>query len=95
MTRPLSSIKIRLRAWGVFKLSELISPRLELLSAEPGPIDRDDRTKSPLLSLGRSGSLEDCLTKARFGLELAYLIGDDSGAISIGSRTMERYLTTE
>ena len=32
-------------------LSELMSPRLELLTAEPGPCDRDERTKRPLLSL--------------------------------------------
>ena len=58
-------------------LSELISPRLELLRAEPGPRDRDARTNKPLLSLGMSGRA-DCW-RPPFGLELGiYRIGEDS-----------------
>lgn len=84
-TRPLSSMKIRRLARGVLMFSELISPRLELLIEEPGPRDRDDRTKSPLLSLRRSGRT-DCWRGASDPLtELeAYRIGDDSnGLVSI------------
>jgi hypothetical protein len=76
-TRPLSSMKMRLRARGVLILSELISPRLELLTAEPGPSDRDERTNKALLSLRISGSA-DCW-RPPFGLELdIYRIGEDT-----------------
>lgn len=56
-------------------LSELISPRRDILSDEPGPAaDREERTNRPLLSLCR---LLVCWRGA--GLELeAYRIGDDS-----------------
>lgn len=79
--RPLSSIKIRLLARGVFRLSEVTSPLRELLTADPGPWDREERTKRPLLSLGMLvwGSLANVLP----GLELAsYLIGDESVIVS-------------
>jgi hypothetical protein len=64
-----------------------MSPRRELLRAEPGPKDRDDRTNKPLLSLRISGNREAWLfAKARFGLELAYLMGDDSTMVSFYMR---------
>ena len=50
--RPLSSMKIRLLARGVLRLSEVMSPLRELLTADPGPWEREERTKRPLLSLG-------------------------------------------
>jgi hypothetical protein len=40
-------------------LSELMSPRLELLIADPGPNDLEERTKSALLSLRISGAIDD------------------------------------
>lgn len=53
---PFSSTKIRRRRLGVaLKISECISPRLELLSAEaPGAEDLGVRTKRPLLLVGIS-----------------------------------------
>jgi len=61
-------------------LSEPISPRLELLSADPAlfaPLE--ERTKSALLSL-RISDCTDCCRAAnpRFGLELAYRMGEES-----------------
>src|SRR5277367_6846687 len=55
-TWPFSSTKIRRLLRGVTPLrSEWMSPRLELLRAELlRPVEREDRTKRPLLSLRRS-----------------------------------------
>lgn len=59
--------------------SELISPRLELFIDDPGPAERDDRTKRPLLSLLISGSTDCCRGASEPLTELeAYRIGDDS-----------------
>ncbi len=69
---------MRRLARGVLILSELISPRLDMLTAEPGPAVLEDRINNPLLSLLKSGCA-DCWREARPGLELdAYRIGDDS-----------------
>jgi hypothetical protein len=58
----------------VLILSELMSPRLVILRDDPGPAEREERTKRPLLSLCR---LLVCWRGA--GLELdAYRMGDDS-----------------
>ena len=58
-------------------LSELMSPRLELLRADPGPGVLDERTNRPLLSLRISGRADCC--RPPFGLELeAYRRGEDS-----------------
>jgi hypothetical protein len=70
---------MRRLALGVFTLSELISPRLEILSADPGPADLEDRTKRALLSLRISGAMDDWRPPNAYpGLELAYRIGEDS-----------------
>jgi hypothetical protein len=64
---------------GVLVFSALMSPRLVLLIEEPGAGVREDRTKSPLVSLRRSGCMEACLLLNPPGLELgSYLIGEDS-----------------
>jgi len=82
---PFSSMKRRLRRLGVEpepKMSEWISPRLELFKAEaPGADALEDRTNSPLLLVSTLGSWAPF--KARVGLdEDAYRIGDESGVIS-------------
>ena len=80
---PCSSTKsLRRRAGVAPKTSECISPRLELLRPElPGAEDLEERTKRPLLLLGILGSRAPLM--ARVGLdEGAYLMGDESGAIS-------------
>lgn len=82
---PFSSTKSRRRRPGVEpepKISECISPRLELLTPEdPGADALDDRTKSPLLLVGTLGSW--AAFNARVGLEEeAYRIGDESAIVS-------------
>lgn len=82
---PFSSIKSRRRRLGVEpepKMSECMSPRLELFSAEaPGAEALEDRTKSSLLLLGILGSWAPF--KARVGLdEDAYRMGEESETIS-------------
>ena len=82
---PFSSTKSRRRRPGVEpepKISEWISPRLELLRLEePGADALDDRTNSPLLLVGTLGSC--AAFNARVGLEEeAYRIGDESAIVS-------------
>jgi hypothetical protein len=53
-----------------------MSPRLETLRDDPGPTEREERTKRPLLSLW-SRDARSCRPAA--GLELgAYRMGEDS-----------------
>ena len=83
--KPFSSTKSRRRLLDDGpRESECMSPRLEALTVEaPGPVDREDRTKRPLLLLGMSdrccaGPLRPPFNP-RVGLELeAYRIGDES-----------------
>lgn len=82
---PFSSTKRRRRRPAVEpepKISEWISPRLELLRLdEPGADALDDRTNSPLLLVGTWGSW--AAFNARVGLdEEAYRIGDESALVS-------------
>ena len=82
---PFSSTKSRRRRPDVEpepKISEWISPRLELLRLEdPGADALDDRTNSPLLLVGTLGSW--AAFNARVGLEEeAYRIGDESANVS-------------
>ena len=69
---PFSSTNKRRRRLGVeLKISEWISPLLELFNAEaPGPVDLEDRMKSPLLLVGTSDSWRTFPFVARVGLEL-------------------------
>lgn len=84
---PFSSTKRRRRRPAVEpepKISEWISPRLELLRLdEPGADALDDRTNSPLLLVGTWGSW--AAFNARVGLdEEAYRIGDESPGGALG-----------
>lgn len=83
---PFSSMKRRRRRLGVEpepKMSECMSPRLELFRAEaPGAEALEDRTNSPLLLVGTSGSCAPF--NARVGLEEdAYRMGDESMIVSL------------
>ena len=94
---PFSSTKSRRRRPGVEpepKISEWISPRLELLRLEePGADALDDRTNSPLLLVGTLGSW--AAFNARVGLEEeAYRIGDESAIVSHLKELREHCHTT-
>ena len=94
---PFSSTKSRRRRPGVEpepKISECISPRLELLiPEEPGADALDDRTNSPLLLVGTLGSWAEF--NARVGLEEeAYRIGDESAVFSHVEVLRQNSLTT-
>lgn len=80
---PFSSTKRRRLRLGVApKISEWMSPRLELLIPElPGAEDLEERTNRPLLLVGTLGSCAPFT--ARVGLEEgAYRMGDESAAVS-------------
>ena len=94
---PFSSTKSRRRRPDVEpgpKISECISPRLELLRPEePGADALDDRTNSPLLLVGTLGSW--AAFNARVGLEEdAYRIGDESAVVSHIEKIRDNSLTT-
>lgn len=94
---PFSSTKSRRRRPSVEpepKISECISPRLELLTPEdPGADALDDRTNSPLLLVGMLGSW--ATFNARVGLEEeAYRIGDESAIFSHIENMRQKALTT-
>lgn len=94
---PFSSTKSLRRRPGVEpepKISECISPRLELLTPEvPGADALDDRTNSPLLLVGTLGSW--AAFNAREGLEEeAYRMGDESAIVSHIKGMRQNSLTT-
>ena len=69
---PFSSTKRRRRRFGVeAKTSEWISPRREMFSPEaPVACDLDERTKRPLLLLGKTFCCDVSRLAALVGLEL-------------------------
>lgn len=83
---PFSSTNKRRRRPGVEpdpKMSEWMSPRLELLRPElPGAEALDERTNRPLLLVGTLGSW--AAFNVRVGLEEgAYRIGEESADVSV------------
>jgi hypothetical protein len=68
---PFSLTKSRRGRFGIDpRDSERMSPRREILWAELLGIDRDERTKSPLLLLGMSALRSRVVIGTRVGLEL-------------------------